>query len=472
VWPFELAEFRDPGIISIDEMRVVDRNAAACGVGPALLMESAGRALSEAAMEYEPERVLVLCGKGNNGGDGMVAARHLQHCALTSVIYPDSSLSGLPASQLAALRRCRVSLHPVRCPADVEALSNLFWEADVIIDALLGIGAAGEPRGALGTAVGLAGASPARIVAADVPTPGLRADIICAFHRAKCENARVVDIGIPLMAEVCTGPGHLMLVPEKEPGAYKGAGGSILVIGGGPYQGAPYLTALAALRAGADIVRVATPHLLPFPDLIVRPLRGDFIGPEHIELLVRLAEEADVVVCGPGLGVKSHDVVLAVAEASKKAVFDADALNRPLPAAKEAVYTPHAAEFARVFGHRLPDDAAGRAREVRKYAQDCTILLKGEVDVISDGRRVRFNLTGTPAMTTGGTGDVLAGITGALFCRMPAFEAACVAAYVNGKAGEVVASVRGDGLTPTDLIDRIAGEFMTRNEEDDRVQSH
>lgn len=471
MWPSDLVEFRETEIISAEEMRVVDRNAAACGVGPALLMENAGRALAEAVMEAAPGRVLVLCGKGNNGGDGMVAARHLQHRAQTSVIYLDAGLSALPASQLSVLRRCRVSLHPVRCPSDVEALSKLF-EADVIIDAMLGIGAVGEPRGAIGTAVGLANASPARIVAADMPTHGMRADLICAFHRAKCERARVVDIGIPLVAEVCTGPGHLMLVPKKDPVAHKGAGGSVLVIGGGPYQGAPYLAALAALRAGADIVRVATPHLLPCPDLIVRPLPGGFIGAEHTAALVGMAEEADAVVCGPGLGTKSHDVVLAVADACKKAVFDADALNLPLPTAAETIYTPHAGEFARVFGHRLSPDPAERAREVRKYAEGCTILLKGDVDVISDGRRVRFNLTGTPAMTTGGTGDVLAGIAGALLCRMPAFEAACVAAYVNGKAGEAVASIKGNGLTATDLIDRIADVLVRRSEEDARVQSY
>jgi NAD(P)H-hydrate epimerase len=232
----------------------------------------------------------------------------------------------------------------------------------------------------------------------------------------------------------------------------------VLVIGGGPYQGAPYLAGLGALRAGADIVRIASPVFEPVPDLIYERLEGRRIGREHTGRLISLAEKADAVVCGNGLGKESHEVVLELAPHCRKAVFDADALRLPLPAAREeTVYTPHAGEYNRITGKSLPDRTADRALAAQKAGIKGTLLLKGHIDIITDGSRVRFNRTGHPAMTVGGTGDVLAGICGALLCQLPAFEAACIAAFVNGKAGEQVAGERGGGLIASELPDRIPG---------------
>jgi NAD(P)H-hydrate epimerase len=230
----------------------------------------------------------------------------------------------------------------------------------------------------------------------------------------------------------------------------------VLVIGGGPYQGAPFLAGLGALRAGADIVRIASPVFEPIPDLIFERLEGKVIGPEHTERLIFLTEKADVVVCGNGLGTESHLVVEAVAPHCKKAVFDADALRLPLPVASgETIYTPHAGEFTRITGITLPDDTVGRARAARKADIRGTVVLKGHIDIITDGTRVRFNRTGDPAMTVGGTGDVLAGIAGGLLCHLPAFEAACIAAYVNGRAGSLVVAERGGGILASDIVDKI-----------------
>ncbi|MDD5420476.1 MAG: NAD(P)H-hydrate dehydratase, partial [Methanomicrobiaceae archaeon] len=431
-----MKEFLETGQISAARMRAVERNAMALGLGSLQMMESAGRSLALAAQAHRPERVLILCGKGNNGGDGMVAARSLQHQAETAVIYPEPGpVTREAAAQLHLLRHSAVSLHPVRCMQDVLALRPLFAGADLIIDAMLGTGASGSVREPLAACVDLANESTAIILAADVPTPGIRAARICAFHRPKTEGAEAVDIGIPIEAECCVGPGDLTLLPARSAEAHKGAGGEVLVVGGGPYQGAPYLSALAALRAGADIVRVASPVMLPQPDLIYERLPGDFIAEEHIEAILRLVDRADAVVCGIGLGEKSHSVVAAIAENAERAVFDADALRTPLPVAEETIYTPHAGEFLRMTGTRPPDDLVLRGRAVKAAATDGTILLKGATDIISDGSRVRFNRTGTEVMTVGGTGDILAGIIGALFCHLPAFEAACIAAYANGRAG-------------------------------------
>ena len=459
-----IGRFVETGFISAARMRVVDANATALGVTGLQLMESAGRALADAVLTCGPARVLVLCGRGNNGGDGMVAARHLQRGTDTDVLYLDNGpRSPACGHQLVALRHCRVGLFPFQCREDLEAVQPLFGRADVIVDALLGTGATGQLHEPLQSCVAMANASKAKIIAADIPTPGMRADRICAFHRAKTEGSVVADIGIPVEAECFTGPGELTLLPPRAKKAHKGAGGEVLVIGGGPYQGAPYLAGLGALRAGADIVRIASPVFEPVPDLIYERLEGVRVGREHVERLTELAERADVVVCGNGLGTESHDVVLALAPHCKKAVFDADALRLPLPAADgETIYTPHAGEFLRMTGKRLPEDSDGRATTAMDAGIKGTILAKGHIDIITDGKRVRFNRTGDPAMTVGGTGDVLAGICGALLCQLPAFEAACIAAYVNGKAGEFVASHRGGGMLASDLVDRIPAELFRK----------
>jgi NAD(P)H-hydrate epimerase len=462
--PEQVDGFLETGLITPARMRAVDANAIVLGVTALQMMESAGRAIAESVVETGPGRVLILCGRGNNGGDGMVAARHLQHVTETDICYLDvGQKSSACAHQLVALSHCRIGLHPFTCRDDLLALQPLFDRADLIVDALLGIGSSGTVREPLATCIAMANASAAQIIAADVPTPGMRADRICAFHRAKVAGSEVADIGIPVEAECCTGPGDLTLVPKRQPKAHKGAGGEVLVIGGGPYQGAPYLAGLGALRAGADIVRIASPVFEPVPDLIYERLEGKRIGNEHIEQLAALARRADVVIIGNGLGTESHAVVQALAPSCKKAVFDADALRLPLPAAQgESIYTPHAGEFQRITGTRLPDDTSGRARAARDSGIRGTVLLKGHIDIITDGDRVRFNRTGDPGMTVGGTGDVLAGVCGALLCTLPAFEAACIAAYVNGRAGEAVAAERGGGLIASDIVEKIPRELFGR----------
>ncbi len=439
--------------IDILRMQVIEKNAEALGVSTRQMMESAGRALAETALRKSPKNVLILCGRGNNGGDGFVAARHLARHTDCSCISVSGERKGDSMANLRALRACGIPLHEVSCREDVYALSHLFRSADLILDCLLGTGAGGSLREPIASCVALADNSPAYILSADLPTPGIPADAILAFHKSKGVATAITDIGIPIEAECFTGPGDLLTIPKKAENAHKGHGGRVLVVGGGPYQGAPYLAGLAALRAGADIVFVASPNALDCPDLIHIPLSGRIIGEEESGQLIRAAREADVVVIGPGLGADSHDLILRVAEASRRAVIDADALRLPLPKAGETIYTPHSREFARAFDEELSGDPEKDATVVRDACpESASILLKGETDIISDGRRVRFNRTGVPAMTVGGTGDILAGVAAALLCRMPAFEAAAVAAYATGRAGEEAAQSIGDGLIASDLL--------------------
>jgi hydroxyethylthiazole kinase-like uncharacterized protein yjeF len=458
--PPGIGEFAESGMIRHDRMRCVDANARALGLSALRMMESAGQALGEAIRAQKPGRVLILCGKGNNGGDGMVAARYLQDLEPEVIVLTGTGMTSEASEQLRLLTHCRVSLHPVGCRDDVLALGGLFLQADLIADALLGTGLSGATREPVRTCVELANSSPAKILCADIPTPGIRADLILAFHRPKVKNSMVANIGIPLEAEIFTGQGDLLLLKKRPSQAHKGFGGEVLIVGGGPYQGAPYLAGLGALRAGADIVRIASPVFEPVPDLIYEQLEGKIIGAEHIEQIMVLVDRADVVLMGNGLGSQSHHVVRAIAPHCNRAVFDADALRTPLPEARDAIYTPHAGEFERMTGRKPGDDLVLRGRDVRDAATKGTILLKGPIDIISDGERVRFNRTGTPLMTVGGTGDVLAGITAGLFCQVSGFEAACIAAYANGKAGMALEKIRSGGMLASDLVDRIPDELF------------
>ena len=451
----DFREFVETGLITPERMRAVDANAQALGVSALQLMESAGKGLADHVRRMSPGHVVVLCGKGNNGGDGFVVARHLCRDAQVTVIALSRDVRSHEAVRnFRALSHCSVSVIVAETPDAVHACRDRITSADVVVDAMLGTGITGGLREPYATCVRVVRESGVPVVAADVPTPGLSATVVCSFHRAKEGNPVVIDIGIPDEAECFTGPGDLRMLPVKGTGSHKGAGGEVLVIGGGPYQGAPYLAGVAAIRAGADIVRVATPNLLPCPDLIVEKTGGSVICDDDRDRLAGIAERADVTVCGCGLGTESHAVILDIAGSMGRAVFDADALRHPLPVADDTIYTPHAGEFCRMTGCSLPDSPAGRARMVRDNGPCGVTLAKGSLDIISDGTRVRFNRTGTPHMTVGGTGDVLAGIVGALFCRLPAFEAAALGAYINGCAGESLRDL-GDGLAATDLLAKI-----------------
>jgi len=448
-----IKKYLNKQIISPERMTVIDANAMALGVSDLQLMENAGHALAEIARRYHPTSILILCGSGNNGGDGMVTARLLAREAKITVLYHESSnMSPACRTQLSILQSCAVKLYPIRCRDDVLNQKRLFSQSDLIIDALLGTGKAGDLREPHKSCVLLANETKLPIISADMPTPGIIPTVICSFHRAKSEGAETADIGIPVLAEICTGPGDLLLIPDRNQTAHKGAGGSILVIGGGPYQGAPYLAGMAALRAGADIVRVASPSYLQFPDMIHEQVRGTRISDEDTDSLASLCEGSDVVICGNGLGPDSHKVVSTIAPYCRKAVFDADALRLPLPVAKETIFTPHAGEFARITGKDPGIEIHARADTVKSAATNGTILLKGEIDIISDGSQIRFNRTGTPAMTTGGTGDILAGVCGALLAQLEPFDAACIGAYATGSAGEIVTDQMGYGLTAQDLL--------------------
>lgn len=249
----------------------------------------------------------------------------------------------------------------------------------------------------------------------------------------------------------------------------KGDFGKLLVVGGSlQYSGSPIFNALAAYRAGCDIVKIAAPEEAAeavkayLPDMIAYPLEGDHLSKSHVKTVLDMQKDADAIVIGGGL-TRNNAVLDAVRAIIKKTkiptVIDADAIHAvakgKIKLRKSFVVTPHSHEFFVLSGKKPSSDMEERKRMTKELASSLgsVILLKGHVDVISDGKKFALNKTGSPYMTKGGFGDTLAGIVGALLARgVPAFDAACAAAYINGRAGELAAKKFGESTMASDLL--------------------
>lgn len=529
-------------VITADEMKAVDQNCHHLGIDPSVLMENAGAAvaseiLSEAASlkcggpfsengrVRDRIRVLLFAGRGNNGGDAFVAARHLSSVPGidVSVIAPERPLIRTEEAGRNddLLKFCPVSV--VRCDADRETISSLLSDADIIVDGILGTGIRGKARGAEREMISLIleerrKRPDVRIISIDIPSgmpsgacgdvcPPERSCIISAdttvtFHKMKtflktpqaalyAGKIIVSGIGILPAAETFAGPGHLRLLHARRSGDHKGCSGSVLVIGGGPYTGAPFLAASAALRSGADVVRILTPEtaagiIASFsPDLIVTALPSgkDHLCPDDVPFIRPFASSADSVIIGPGLGnhPETIEAVSGILPFCRKAVVDADALrpeifsgiSRSEETRPQMILTPHGGEFARLAeilpasdnadaDNKTADNKAGNDTEkisLLAAKTGAVILKKGAVDTISDGERIRFNSTGNPGMNVGGTGDILSGIAGALLASNDAFEAAVCAAFINGSAGDLASAGKGPVFTATDVLAEIPAVF-------------
>lgn len=260
---------------------------------------------------------------------------------------------------------------------------------------------------------------------------------------------------------------------ERPEWSHKGDFGKLLIIGGSKrYTGAPALaaySAIASLRAGTDLVLVAAPEraadiIAKFsPNLITEPLEGDFVSMNHAKEIDYLVRKFDAVCIGSGLGTEKETggfVKKFVGKIKKPCVIDADAIKalKKKRLGKNFILTPHAYEFYHISGEKPKHDIVGRAKLVERFAKKIgsTILLKGSVDIISDGKQTAMNKTGNPYMTTGGTGDVLTGVCGGLLAQgVSQFKAACASAYITGKAGDFAAKEKGPGLLATDIVEKI-----------------
>lgn len=495
-----LPPWLDP-LFDAAEMRAADAWAIEEQGVPSLdLMERAGAQLARAVAELaRGGRVLVLAGKGNNGGDGLVAARLLREEGREVDVVVLASLAELRGDAAANLER--LPGEPPR-PWDGRALG----EAGVVVDALLGTGFSGVPREPVAGAIAAINAQDAPVVACDVPSgvdaatgevagEAVRADVTVTFHGPKiglhvapgahqAGEVRAVEIGIPRGAPGAGGAGLiservLELVPPRPRDGSKFTSGTVVVAGGSTgLTGAPTLAALAAMRTGAGYVQLAVPASaemvfeLKLTESMTHPLPERDGG--HVAAgagrVAELAERAGAVVLGPGIG--RGDGALAFARETARTagaplVIDADGLNahagrledlreRPAP----TVLTPHAGELARLLDTDSADVGAHRLACARAAAQrsGCVVLLKGDDTIVAvPGGPVAVSRGATPALATAGTGDVLSGVIGTFLAKgLGAFEAAAAGALAHARAGREAAARHGpDHVIAGDVIDAL-----------------
>ncbi|WP_049925825.1 bifunctional ADP-dependent NAD(P)H-hydrate dehydratase/NAD(P)H-hydrate epimerase [Halopiger goleimassiliensis] len=465
-------------MITGERMAAVDENAAALGVPRKQLMESSGNAVASVVREVADPgaTVVIVAGRGNNGGDAFVAARFLDAYDVTTLLLGRSETIGteIARENWDALQRAGYDAREVTDSSGFD-----LPDCDVVVDAMLGTGISGDLREPAATAAEAINAADATVVSVDVPSGfdadggdhannGVAADRVVTFHDTKpglealdCE-VTVADIGIPAAAERFVGPGDVRLARPDD------RDGRPYVIGGGPYTGAPALAAQAALRAGAELSFVAAPESVGGEiqgygeDLIVQPYEEDVLTPEVADDLLETAQQYDnVVVIGPGLGTADETLEATrqfLSAYAGRAVVDADALEVVPEVETDAtlVCTPNRRELARMGGPDA-DDLAAAADEIEAFAADLghIVLAKGANDVITDGERTRISRSGAVGMKVGGTGDTLAGIVAGLLEGAEPMDAAAAAAHVNGLAGERLAEADAHGFLASELLEEI-----------------
>ena len=467
--------------VTVEEMRALEANADYFGVSYGEMMENAGRKSAETIIaRYKQCKVLVVCGTGNNGGDGFVVARFLSQAGYQVLVIllgrAGRMRQGPALVNMEIAKGMNIPVIEADTPDKIPC--EAFRVFDLIIDAILGTGYKGTPREPARTAIQYINESHAHTISIDLPSgldanTGECSDCVCpelviTFHAPKKGleryNLETADIGIPKKAYDHIGPGDLIGLKTRGDFAEKGGGGRVLVIGGGPYTGAPAFAALAAYRAGAEIVTVAAPKraadiIASFsPDLIVRPLsQKDVLSEKDVAALKPLIERHHAVVIGMGLGREpgTLEAVKKILPLCEKVVVDADALQPGMPL--HGIITPNVHEFNRLSDKELKQNDKASADNVKLFSEKngLVTIWKGMPAVVSDGRRVKTNSTGNPGMAVGGTGDVLAGIVGAFYCRNPAFEAACAAAFISGAAGDLAFDDKGFGLMASDVLREI-----------------
>lgn len=488
-----------PEIITSREMRALELNAEYFGISRLQLMENAGHHVaSEIASRFKQDKsVAIFCGLGGNGGDGFVAARHLASMGFkVSVILAGKAENIFNKEALENWKALQYLKEAIQIHEVYDSSLAIETTAVIVVDALLGTGTKGELKPPILQLVRKINTMKAFKIAVDIPTgidadsgevlgEAVKANLTITFHKTKkgLENAReyvgeliVKDVGLPKELEKFVGPGDVLLAEKpRKAESHKGDFGRLLVIGGNEtFSGAPALVALAALRTGVDLAYVAAPEQTAYaisaisPDLITIKLKGKHLNLANIATLKTYVETVNAVALGPGLGLHSETreavkaMINIIESVGKPLLLDADGLkafsefkrklNVPL------VLTPHSGEYAILTGKKLPDNLKEKASEVKKTAAqlNATILLKGPIDIISDGKRLKLNFTGNPGMTVGGTGDVLSGIVAALLAqKVDCFEAAAAGAFVNGAAGDFAFCNKGYHMVATDLLEHI-----------------
>lgn len=511
-------------LASAEEMRDIDRRAVMAGIPVSVLMENAGRALSVEALEMIAERcggpVVVLAGPGQNGGDGLCAARHLSSRGLPVKVVLFASPRRMAAesrANLDALRAYPVEVfHVTGGGTRFHEIRDGLGDAALIVDALLGTGQKGAPRPPMDEAVRWAGEAGVPIVACDVPTgvdsdtgrvfqPAVRADVTVTMglpkrglyvYPGRKYAGRIVVESLGLPPSLISGPFPVSavtledarrLIPRREADHHKGRSGHVLVIAGSESMpGAAALASKAALRAGAGTVTLACPRevyrvcaqMVPEVMVVAAADGGLFsVRDDQMAAIEGLLAKSRSAVIGPGLGRGESqeafiDRCLALMTSTgTPCVIDADGLNG-LSAIGGLSYlgslegkfilTPHPGELSRLLGVDIQDierDRLAAAREAASRGKSVVCLKGAGTCVANSVGSITVNTTGDPAMATAGSGDVLSGVIAALISQgLPLYEAAWLGVFWHGLSGEIAVRKAGSyGVLAGEVSDSLPG---------------
>lgn len=504
-------------VVTAQEMRQIDQQTIEqIGIPGAVLMEHAGSAVVRILREHFPEcqRVGIVVGKGNNGGDGLVVARQLAHAGQPIQIFlvsPPESFAGDALTNLQIAQNLALPITPVLSDGELRGLKNQLASSDLIVDSIFGTGLRGGVHGFIGDVIECINRSGKPVVAIDLPS-GLSADTgiaegVCvqASHTvtvglpkrgnlihpgaALTGKLDVVDIGFPSSVIAAqdiqinwTRPSDAArILPPRPTHSHKGTYGRVFVAAGSVgMTGAAALTSAGALRAGAGLVTLGTPKNLnpilevKLTEVMTLPLPETAEGSLALEAKVDIIEAIErtkpVLAIGPGLSQHPETVSLVhsvIRESDTPTVIDADGINA-LARSKEilsslspqTVLTPHPGEMARLLGGTIEALERDRIGLAQRFAQDhnVTLVLKGAPTVVAreDGE-VWINSTGNAGMATGGMGDVLTGlIAGLMAQKISAFDAAVLGVYLHGLAADLVAEKIGlHGLMAGDVLNNV-----------------
>lgn len=494
-------------VASVKQMRAMDRRAMdEFGIRDELLMENAALAAFHVFAErfgVRDRRVAVLCGAGNNGGDGLVMARKILSNGGRPVVLAlgdPQKYRGAAALNWEIIRRLPLLVQKIQQP---EEAASLLEACDVIVDAIFGTGLAREVTGRYRQIIAAVNRSGRRVFSVDIPSgingdtgqvmgTAVRADVTVTFGLPKignllypgyahCGDLYVTHISFP---PVMTGDASLKIrisppvaLPPRDPGGHKGSFGKALFIAGAAaYLGAPYFAAMSFLKAGGGYARLATPssvapHIAARGSEIVmvpqKETAGGSISAENYDPLLELAGQMDMVVMGPGLSLDPETVELTrrlAAGIDKPLIVDGDGLTAlsadPQILAKRrggTVLTPHLGEMARLAATDIGDVDGDKIGSLQAQAQrlGAIVVLKGAHSLIGypDGR-VLINTSGNSGMASAGSGDVLCGTIAAMFgLGLPLEQAVAKGVFMHGLAGDLAAAEAGqDGLTAGDIL--------------------
>lgn len=505
-------------LVTVEQMRSIDAVASQdFGISGLILMENAGRAVADSIVNYLGDdvvssRILVFAGKGNNGGEGFVVARHLVNRGADVKVFlvsPREEIHGDALVNLEILENLGISI-TILGSRDVQRIKVSLLYADLVVDAVFGTGFKRKAEGITAWVIEAINSCGKPVIAVDLPSgleadtgrvqgPCIRASLTCTLGLPKlgfflypgvdfCGEIQVMDISLPrtltnreslfynlIDAEFCS-----LMFPPRERESHKGTFGQVFVAGGSTgMTGAIALTAEAALKSGAGLVKACIPASLngvmenKLTEAITVPLpenENQVLGPDAASVLVREAGEDGVIAIGPGLSTDTGTekfIAEVFAKTESALVVDADGLNAAaknpdifLELKVPAVITPHPGEMARLLGissQEVQQDRIGVAGEfASRYS--VVVVLKGANSIVAaPGGKIYVNTTGNPGMATAGSGDVLTGIIASFMAQgLSPVKAAVAGVYIHGAAGDALTESVGErGMVAGDILRQI-----------------